>query len=180
MSKPNNLLNQTFGRLRVIERAESTSAGKSRWKCKCECGNEAFVTADDLKSGHTKSCGCLHREISSSVMASISTGKTGERNNAYRHGGRKTKLYNIWAQMRQRCTNPNHRRYSDWGGRGITVCEEWNDFVVFRDWALSNGYQEGLSIDRKDNDKGYSPDNCRWSTSKEQNNNKRKYRRKEQ
>lgn len=101
----------------------------------------------------------------------------GEKNPAYKHGDSKTKLYYVWAEMIQRCTNPKHRRFEDWGGRGIEVCDEWkNDYSAFKEWALENGYREGLTIDRINNDMGYSPDNCRWATVNEQNKNKRKYR----
>ena len=88
------------------------------------------------------------------------------------HGQYKTRLYAIWRNMRERCNNP-HKQFAAWHGRGIKVCTEWDDFAVFREWALSHGYSEGLSIDRIDNDKGYTPSNCRWVTMKEQNANRR-------
>lgn len=91
----------------------------------------------------------------------------------YKHGMRYTRLYNIWRSMNQRCSNPNTKNYHRYGGRGIRVCDEWkHDFMAFHDWAMANGYSEELTVDRIDNEKGYSPDNCRWSTYKEQENNK--------
>lgn len=93
------------------------------------------------------------------------------------HGLRKTRLYRIWANIKTRCYNHNDPHFQRWGAKGITVCDEWkDDFKAFYDWAMSNGYEEHLTIDRIDNDKGYSPDNCRWATVKEQNQNKKKVR----
>ena len=91
----------------------------------------------------------------------------------YKHGGKGTKLYNVWVAMKTRCLNPNHKQYKDWGGRGIKVCTEWLEFIPFRDWAIQNGYKEDLEIDRINNNGNYEPDNCRFVTSKENMRNKR-------
>lgn len=134
-------------------------------KCDCEKGTERYVDLQNLKSGKSVSCGCVRKEVTKERMQT--------------HGESKTRLYHLWLGMRKRCNDPNDRRYVDYGGRGIKVCSEWdNSYEAYREWALSNGYDESLpwtkcSIDRIDNDKGYSPDNCRWVDVKQQANNKR-------
>lgn len=161
MAKLIDLTGQRFGRLTVIERVENNRRGQARWLCRCDCKKEIVVTSSNLRCGHTNSCGCF--KLDSSVT----------------HKGSKTRLYRVWVGMRERCNNPNSSRFSDYGGRGITVCAEWqHDFSAFRDWAIANGYDETAphgtcTIDRIDNDKGYFPENCRWVTSKEQNANQR-------
>ena len=159
MGKYIDLTGKKFGRLTVIERAENK--GKSvMWVCKCECKNITIVRPENLRSGRTQSCGCLHSEQLS--------------NRNIKHGKSNTRLYTIWESMKSRCLYKSHARFKDYGGRGITVCNEWiHDFQTFYDWSMANGYAENLTIDRINNDKGYSPDNCRWVTIKEQENNKR-------
>lgn len=163
MPKLIDLTGQRFGRLVVIERADNSADGRARWLCRCDCGQSKTVLGEHLKKGRTKSCGCAKSESSSKRFK--------------KHGGRNSKLYRIWSNMKDRCNNPDCKVYSDYGGRGIKVCKEWiDDFSAFQKWALANGYKEGLTIVRKDNDKGYSPDNCRWTDRKIQGNNKRNCR----
>lgn len=152
MGKRIDLTGQRFGRLVVEGFAGTDKKRNVLWSCKCDCGQRRVVTGNNLKSGHTKSCGC-------SRIA---------------HGKSYTRLHRIWADMKTRCYNPQNRAYKNYGGRGITICDEWrDDFQKFYDWAMSCGYQDNLMIDRTDNDKGYYPDNCRWVNIEVQNNNKR-------
>ena len=139
-----------------------TSKWKSRYGIyKCGfCGNEFKAYTRGILRGKTRSCGCYHKRRASE------THKT--------HGLRSTRLYDIWAEIKNRTLNPKHKRYNNYGGRGITICEEWkNDFVSFYNWAMTNGYSEELSIDRIDNEGSYYPENCRWTTQTIQNRNRR-------
>lgn len=151
-----DLTGQRFGRLIVIQRANHTGSS-AYWLCRCDCGNTIVIQGGSLRRGSTKSCGCLKKDVTTI------------------HSGRKTRLYSIWDNMKSRCNNPNKDSYRNYGGRGIKVCPEWlHDFSAFRDWALSNGYDDDLTLDRIDNDKGYTPENCRWETRSNQNRNQRK------
>ena len=162
MSKLIDLTGQRFGRLTVIERAENAGNKQIRWLCKCDCGGKVTVRGDHLRSSYVLSCGCLNRENTSKRSRKLMT----------KHGLYYTRLYKTWSNMKDRCCNPKNRSYPRYGGRGITVCEEWlHNFQAFYDWAMANGYRDDLSIDRIDNDKGYSSDNCRWATAEMQLNN---------
>ncbi len=154
------MIGKRFGRLIVLEECTCNKQGRY-YKCICDCGNITRpIYAPSLKLERTKSCGCIHRE---GLVA---------RNTA--HGKYYTKLHGVWNSMKQRCNNPNNRKFKDYGGRGIKVCAEWEtSFEAFYNWAVSNGYAAGLSIDRIDVNSNYCPDNCRWVTMTVQRHNRR-------
>lgn len=159
MSRLIDLTGQRFGRLVVKVRRGSDNWKSSLWLCQCDCGNNCLVSSHNLRTNHTQSCGCLQKEATSRALTT--------------HGYRNTKLYGVWNSMLSRCQRKNNSAFAHYGGRGISVCDEWRAFDGFLRWSLANGYREGLSIDRIDNDKGYCPDNCRWETMKVQANNRR-------
>lgn len=158
---------ERFDRLEVIGTATDSKgkpkqSGHSRvMRCRCDCGKIVDVALSNLARGNTTSCGCRAREVSAE-RATI-------------HGDAGSRLYWIWHNMVERTTNPTAGRYQDYGGRGITICQEWrSSYADFMAWAMANGYQPGLQVDRVDNDGPYSPDNCRWATRKQQCRNTRR------
>jgi hypothetical protein len=153
--KPFDLTGKRFGKLIALNSFRRENDKHYFWNCKCDCGKNVAVSSSRLIGGNTKSCGCLSVEFNR-------TRKPGKK-----HGLYLTKLYAIWVSMRQRCSNPKSQEYSSYGGRGITISPEWDDFKKFYDWAMSHGYKEGLSIDRIDNDGNYSTENCQWLTRSE-------------
>jgi hypothetical protein len=155
-----DLTGQKFGRLTALSLVgtKSTGAKATIWKCRCDCGKETIVSAGSLRNGATKSCGCFRAELNK------------RRSKGIKHGFARTRVYRIYAGIKQRCYNPKCRIYWKYGGNGIKMADEWlSNPVVFITWALAHGYNDTLSIDRIDPSKGYTPDNCRWATIIEQN-----------
>lgn len=169
-----DLTGKRYGRLVVIKldhiQKQPCGRNERHYLCKCDCGNNKVVRACSLRSGNTTSCGCYQKELLTQRQST--------------HKMSKTPLYKAWCNMKMRCTNPNYTDYYDYGGRGISVCEEWQSFDNFKEWAFKNGYKDEkkngknlLSLDRIDVNGNYCPENCRWATYSQQANNKRNTRR---
>lgn len=154
---------ERFGRLTAVEHVGTNSSGGALWLCRCDCGSETIVAGKSLRSGNTKSCGCLNRDASTERIVKLNT----------THGKSSTRLFKRWCSMLTRCYNQKATNYKDYGGRGIKVCDEWHNFPTFEEWALSNGYAPNKSIDRIDLNKGYEPGNCRFTTAAMQAENRR-------
>lgn len=157
-----SIIGKRFGRLTVLSLDHISEKYRgSWWRCRCDCGNETVVYRGGLTSGDIISCGCYRKEHQSEY--------------ARTHGLTSHPLYSTWSGMIQRCTNPNAQNYERYGGRGVDVCEKWRtNFDSFYNWAMTHGYSEELTLDRQDNDLGYTPENCRWVDLCTQQNNTRR------
>ena len=169
-----NITGMQFGRLTAVcyvgDREYPCGKKLSLWKCRCSCGNETIVTLSALRTGNTKSCGCLNEEWKEEFPKTHIT-----------HGDVDSRLYHIWEQMRRRCYKQRDISYKYYGGKGVSVCEEWrNDYGTFMKWAMENGYDPGAkrgecTLDRINPYGNYEPSNCRWIPMKEQYKNLRKH-----
>ena len=160
-----NLLGERFGRLTVIGKAENANE-HVMWTCQCDCGSMSKVSSQSLRSGNSSSCGCIRKEMLVGRITKHGQARERDRN----------PIYTCWAGMKARCFNSNELAYKNYGGRGITVCNEWLNFEPFYRWAISSGYKHGLEIDRINNNGNYEPSNCRWVTDNENRLNTRRNR----
>lgn len=170
MSKVKDLTGLRFGRLTVVCRAGSNERGRAMWECLCACGNYVTVVGKLLLNGDTKSCGCLIRR--NAECLNLKHGQA--------RAGKVERLYKVWLSMKTRVHNPNSNVYKHYGGRGITICKEWDEsYAAFSEWAMSHGYDAGAkrgmcTLDRIDVNGGYSPENCRFVDQRTQMKNTRK------
>lgn len=172
MWKAQDLTGNRYGKLVVIERAKNTKDGKAAWICKCDCtGKMVAVRAANLKSGSTRSCGCLMKESRKIVSEKLS----GNKSPRYKHGLSRSRINMIYREMKRRCFSEKLPAFEHYGKRGIVVCDEWlgeNGFGNFYKWSMENGYNENLTLDRIDVNGNYEPNNCRWTTMEKQQNNR--------
>lgn len=152
-----DITGKKFGYLTAIKYVGKSKGNQTLWECQCECGNKVVIHKQNLISGHTKSCGCLNRKVASERL------KT--------HGDTNKRIYRIWHDMMYRCYSEKHKSYCYYGGKGISVCDEWKNYSCFKEWAFKNGYEDSLSIDRIDSNGNYEPSNCRWVDNIVQGNN---------
>lgn len=163
-----DLSGQRYGRLSVITLAGTDKRGEARWECICDCGNKHIVLSSHLRSGRVRSCGCLAKEKAREAIMKIPN------RGHYTHRGSKTRLYQIWVNMKTRCLNQNNRAYKWYGEKGVSICPEWMRFENFMRWAFESGYQSNLTIERKDPFGNYEPSNCTWIPKSEQRKNQRR------
>lgn len=155
-----------FGRLKVIAFSHTNKWREKVWKCKCDCGSYTEVSTAKLKSGNTTSCGCYRKEC-------VERGLTRKYDISAYNKKKATRLYKCWQDMKARCSNPKNKRYKNYGGKGVVVCNEWaNSYETFQKWALNNDYSDELTLDRINVNGNYEPSNCRWATTEIQANNK--------
>lgn len=171
MSKVEDLTGQRFGRLVVIKRGQNTKGdNKPTWICQCDCGNIKTIRASGLKGG-TSSCGCLMRERQIEYMHT----RKGKLASQYKHGLSHSRINGIYRQIKGRCFRKTNPAFPKYGGRGITICDDWlgdNGFINFYNWSMDNGYADNLTLDRINTDGNYEPSNCRWADWIVQQNNR--------
>lgn len=159
-----NITGMRFTRLTALRIVGKTMDNRPAWLCRCDCGNEVVVSEHNLKRNNTKSCGCYKRDAQMKAH--------------YKHGNCCTRLYRVWSNMRSRCDRKSNDNYEWYGGRGISYEEKWKDFSSFMKWAMANGYNDSLELDRIDTNGNYTPENCRFITHQENCRNRRRAKRK--